>query len=177
MPYIILAIVLIVIVAIWAISTSNGFKKKEIRIQESLSGVEVALTKRYDMLTKLLDTAKGYMTHEKELFTNVIRLRKGMSIGELNEAEQQIEALSAKVFAVAENYPTLRSSDVFLELQRGIRDAEEHLQAARRLHNSNVKQYNISISMFPASLLAGGRTPYEFFEAEAYKRADVAMKF
>ncbi len=170
-------IVLAVLIAIWSISTGNGFKRKEIRIQESLSGVEVALTKRYDMLTKLLDSTKGYMAHEKEVFTNVIRLRKGMSIGELNQADQQINELSAKVFAVAENYPELRSSHVFTELQRGIRDAEEHLQAARRLHNSNVKQYNIAISMFPASLLAKGRTPYEFFEAEEYKRADVSMKF
>lgn len=172
-----LIIALIVIAVIWAISTTNGFKAKEIRIQESLSGVEVALTKRYDMLTKLLDTTKGYMAHEKELFTDVIKLRRGMSVSELNQAEQQMAELSAKAFAVAENYPELRSSDVFVELQRGIRDAEEHLQAARRLFNSNVKQYNLAISVFPSSLLARGRTPYEFFEAEAYKRVDVEMKF
>ncbi len=174
---IIVVLVIVVLIGCWAVSTSNGFKKKEIRIQESLSGVEVALTKRYDMLTKLLDTAKGYAAHEKELFADVIRLRKGMTIGEMKEAEQKMDELSAKVFAVAENYPELRSSSVFVELQRGIRDAEEHLQAARRLHNSNVKQYNTAIVMFPASLLAKGRTPYEFFVAEEYKRADVTMKF
>ncbi len=141
----IFAAVVILLIVYWVISTTNGFKKKEIRIEESLSGVEVALTKRYDMLTKLLDVAKGYAAHEKELFETVINLRRGMSIGEMNTAEKQIEELSAKVFAVAENYPTLRSSEVFAELQRAIRDAEEHLQAARRLYNSNVKQYNSSI--------------------------------
>ncbi len=172
-----IAAAVVLIAVYWAVSTSNGFKTKEIRIKESLSGVEVALTKRYDMLTKLLDTTKGYMAHEKELFADVIKLRRGMSIGELNQAEAQISELSAKVFAVAENYPELRSSDVFVELQRGIRDAEEHLQAARRLFNSNVKQYNIAIAVFPSSLLAKERTPYEFFEAEEYKRADVEMKF
>ncbi len=180
MEYLIIIIAIIAVVAIaavWAIATSNGFKVKEIRIEESKSGIEVALTKRYDMLTKLLDTTKGYMAHEKDIFENVIKLRKGMSVGELNQAEQQISELSSKVFAVAENYPELRSSDVFIELQRGIRDAEEHLQAARRLFNSNVKQYNIAISMFPSSILAKGRTPYEFFEAEEHKHVDIEMKF
>ncbi len=177
MGTIIIIAAIVVLLVIWVIATLNGFKKKEIRIQESLSGVEVALTKRYDMLTKLLDTAKGYMSHEQELFSTVIQLRRGMSIGELNQAEREIETLSSKVFAVAESYPELRSAEVFVELQRGIRDAEEHLQAARRLHNSNVKQYNIAISMLPASLLARGRKPYEFFEAEEAKRADVKIEF
>ncbi len=176
MAIIIIAIA-VVIIAIWAIVTTNGFKQKEIRVQESLSGVEVALTKRYDMLTKLLDTAKGYMTHEKELFSNVIKLRKGMSVNELNQAEQQIESLSSKVMAVAENYPELHSSDVFVELQQGIREAEEHLQAARRLYNSNVTQYNTAIALFPASLLAGGRKAQDFFKAEEHKKEDVKMKF
>ena len=83
-------------------STVNDFKKKEIRVQEGLSGVEVALTKRYDMLTKMLDTAKGYMEHENELFTKVIELRRGMSVGEMSSAEKQMSELEGKLFAVAE---------------------------------------------------------------------------
>ncbi len=177
MTYGITGLTVMILAVWWAIATSNGFRKKEIRIQESLSGVEVALTKRYDMVKKLLDTAKGYMAHEKQLFTQVIQLRKGMNIRELNQTQHQLDALASQVFALAENYPELRSSEVFAELQRGIRDAEEHLQAARRLHNTNVRQYNIAISMFPARLLASGRSPYEFFEAEAVKQADVEIKF
>ena len=76
-----------------------------------------------------------------------------------------------------EGYPELRSSEVFVELQRGIRDAEEHLQAARRLYNANVTAYNTEIAMFPAKLLAGGRQPKEFFAAEEGKREDVKMEF
>jgi len=167
----------IVIVLLWVVGTTNGFKKKEIKIQESLSGIEVALTKRYDMLTKLLDTAKGYMSHEKDTFTEVIKMRKGMSVAELNEASAQADALSGKLFAVAENYPELRSSDVFVELQKGIRDAEDHLQASRRAYNANVTAYNTAIVMFPGSLLAGGRQKMEFFVAEEQKREDVQMKF
>ena len=79
MTALIIVIILAVLIAIWCVSTVNDFKKKEIRVQEGLSGVEVALTKRYDMLTKMLDTAKGYMEHENELFTKVIELRRGMS--------------------------------------------------------------------------------------------------
>ena len=175
-PVIVILIVALVI-AIWCINTVNGFKKKEIRVEEGLSGVEVALTKRYDMLTKMLDTAKGYMGHESELFTKVIELRRGMSVAEMNDAQRQMDALSGRFFAVAENYPELRSSNVFVELQRGIRDAEEHLQAARRLYNSSVTAYNTAIAMFPAKLLAGSRQPKEFFAADAGKREDVKMSF
>ena len=175
-PVIVILIVVLVIV-FWCIKTVNGFKKKEIRVQEGLSGIEVALTKRYDMLVKMLDTAKGYMSHESELFTKIIELRRGMSVAEMNDAQQQMDALRGKIFAVAENYPELRSSDIFVELQRGIRDAEEHLQAARRLYNSNVTAYNTAIAMFPAKLLAGPRQPKEFFAAEAGKREDVKMTF
>lgn len=176
--YLLIIILLIVLYAIiWYIRTVNDFKKKEIRIQEGLSGIEVALTKRYNVLTKMLDTCKGYMTHEKDTFTDVIKLRQGMSITEMNNAQQQMDDLSGRINVLAENYPELRSSDVFVELQRGIRDAEEHLQAARRLYNSSVTAYNTAIAMFPAKLLAGSRQPVEFFEAAANKKEDVKITF
>lgn len=177
MTSIIVILVVIVAIVFWCIRTVNDFKKKEIRVQEGLSGVEVALTKRCDILTKMLDTAKGYMAHESELFTKVIELRCGMNVAEMNSAQQQMDTLSGKFFAVAESYPELRSSNVFVELQRGIRDAEEHLQAARRLYNSSVTVYNTAIAMFPAKLLAGSRQPKEFFAADACKREDVKMSF
>ena len=170
-------LIVLALIVVWCIRTVNGFKRKEIRVEEGRSGVEVALTKRYDMLSKMLDTAKGYMAHETELFEKVIALRRGMSIEELNSAQQQIDSLSGRLFAVAEGYPELRSSEVFAELQRGIRDAEEHLQAARRLYNTSVTAYNTAIAMFPAKLLSCGRQPKEFFAAEEHKREDVKMTF
>ena len=170
-------ILIIIAILIWVVSTINGFKRREIKIAECLSGIEVALTKRYDMLTKLLDTAKGYMSHEEELFTKVISLRRGMSAEELQDADKQIGEMSAKFFAVAEGYPELKSAEIFSDLQAGIRDAEEHLQAARRLYNASVTDYNTSIAMFPASILAGGRQAKEFFAAEESKREDVKISF
>lgn len=171
--------VVILVPVIWWVSTSNSFKRMDIKISESLSGIEVALTKRYDMLTKLLDVAKGYKQHEKELFTEVIKLRKGMSVSELNQAAAQMDSMASNLNLVAEAYPQLRSDQVFRELQAGIRDAEEHLQAARRLYNSNVTAYNTAIAVFPSSMVAKSQKAVkrEFFVAEETKRSDVAMKF
>ena len=173
----IIAIVIVAVIAIWAIATTNGFKVAKVKIDEARSGIEVALTKRYDLLTKLLDVAKGYAKHEKEMFAEVINLRKGMSVGEMNEAVRKMDEMAKQINFTAEAYPELRSSEVFAQLQKGIFDAEEHLQAARRVYNSNVSHYNASIVKFPASLLAGGYTPEMFFEAEPSKREDVKMSF
>ena len=173
-----LILLLIVLIAVvWAVKTSNNIKRMEIKVDEAFSGIEVALTKRYDMLTKMLDVCKGFMKHESELFSKVISLRQGMSLGEMGEADREMGELTGRLFAVAENYPELRSAQVFAELQQGIRDAEEHLQAARRLYNASVSSYNAAIAVFPDSLLARGRSPREFFEAEDAKREDVKVQF
>ncbi|MDR2570990.1 MAG: LemA family protein [Oscillospiraceae bacterium] len=170
-------VIAIVLIVIWWISTSNGIKRKSIKISEALSGIEVALTKRYDMLTKLLDTAKGFAAHESKLFTQVVELRRGMHISEINEKCAQMDEMSARIIAVAENYPELRSADVFRELQMGIRDTEEHLQAARRLYNSNVTAFNTAVVVFPSSVVAKSQklSKHEFFTAEAVKREDVKI--
>ena len=180
-PIIIAGVIVILILTpvFWWISASNNFKRTAIKIGEALSGIEVALTKRYDMLTKLLDVAKGFAAHETKLFTQVIELRRGMSVDEINEKNAQIDAMSARIFAVAENYPELRSAEMFKELQAGIRDAEEHLQAARRLYNSNVTAFNTAVDVFPSSIVAKSQRlqKHDFFIAEAAKREDVKMSF
>lgn len=173
-----LILLLIVLIAVvWAVKTSNNIKRMEIKVDEAFSGIEVALTKRYDMLTKMLDVCRGFMKHESELFSKVISLRRGMSLGEMGEADREMGELTGRLFAVAENYPELHSAQVFAELQQGVRDAEEHLQAARRLYNASVSSYNAAIAVFPDSLLARGRSPREFFEAEDAKREDVKVQF
>ena len=165
------------ITVVWAVKTSNNIKRMEIKVDEAFSGIEVALTKRYDMLTKMLDVCRGFMKHESELFSKVISLRQGMSLGEMGRADREMGELTGRLFAVAENYPELRSAQVFAELQQGVHDAEEHLQAARRLYNASVSSYNAAIAVFPDSLLARGRSPREFFEAEDAKREDVKVQF
>lgn len=181
MIWVIIAIIAVAILVpvFWWISTSNRFKRMDIKISEALSGIEVALTKRYDMLTKLLDVAKGYKQHEMELFSEAIKLRKGMSVGELNQAAAKMDDMASNLNVVAEAYPELGSSDVFRELQAGIRDAEEHLQAARRLYNSNVTAFNTAVKVFPSSIVAKSQNTAEreFFVAEEVKRGDMPMKF
>ena len=173
-----LILLLIALIAVlWAVKASNNIKRMEIKVDEAFSGIEVALTKRYDMLTKMLDVCKGFMKHESELFSKVIFLRQGMSLGEMGEADREMGELTGRLFAVAENYPELRSAQVFAELQQGVHDAEEHLQAARRLYNASVSSYNAAIAVFPDSLLARGRSPREFFEAEESRREDVKVQF
>ena len=175
--YILIAVA--VIVLIWWVTTSNGLKKKKLKVDESLSGIEVALTKRYDTLVKMRDVAKSYASHEKTVITDTIRMRRGMSPSELNEANAGMDAMASKIYAVAENYPELRSSEMFVQLQDAIRDVEEHLQAARRLYNSEVTSYNTSLVVFPSSIVAGSMKleKLELFVAEEKKRADVDMSF
>ncbi len=174
-----IVIAIVVIIVIWYISTYNGIKKLEIKVQEGLSGIDVALTKRYDTLTKLLDVVKGYQKHEKEILLEVIKLRSGMSMAERKAANAQMEQASNQIRLLAEAYPELKSSNNFVQLQNSVADVEEHLQAARRLYNANVTAYNQKIVTFPNSIVAGGMgaTSKEFFEAEESKRSDVKMSF
>ena len=170
---------LILILLLWWIKTSNSFKRGANKIKEASSGIEVALTNRYDMLTKLRDVAKNYAAYEKGVFTEVISLRRGMSLAEMNEASTKMDRLSSDIQLTAEAYPELRSSDNFRELQNGIRDAEAHLQAARRLYNSQVTSYNNALDVFPSSLVGSSMKleKQELFVAESAKKNDVSMQF
>ncbi|MCL2697161.1 MAG: LemA family protein [Oscillospiraceae bacterium] len=163
----------------WWIGTGNNFHRKQVKINEALSGIEVALTNRFDKLTKLMDVARGFAAHEKETLSMVISMRKGMNIGELSKASAQCDQLMARINAVAEAYPELRSAEMFSDLQRGIREAEAHLQAARRLYNSNVTLFNTAILVFPSSIVANSKNlqKFDFFEAEEAKKQDVKISF
>lgn len=176
-PVLILVVIIILAVVIWWISTANNFKRTLLKVEEAKSGIEIALTKRYDVLTKMLDTARGYMKHEKETLFEVISMRRGMSVSELSDAESKMNELAAQIQVTAEAYPELRSSEIFTELQRSVLDVEEHLQAARRLYNANATRFNTMMVVFPSSLLAGGYTKQELFVAEEHKRADVKLEF
>lgn len=172
-------IVLLVCIVIWYISTSNGIKRSQLKVEEAESGIDVALTKRYDVLTKMLDVVKGYQAHEKTVLTKLVKLRSGMTMAEKNAANQKMEQLTKDINILAENYPELKSSNNFMELQKTIADVEEHLQAARRLYNANVNTYNTKLVVFPSSIVANNMHAVKkpFFEAEEAKRQDVKMSF
>ena len=171
--------VAIFVVICWYISTMNRFARLLVKITESDSGIEVALTKRYDTLTKMLDVTKAYAKHEAETLATLVKMRKGMSIDELGEANRQMDELSGRINLMAEAYPELRSSENFKELQETVAEVEDHLQAARRIYNMNVSQFNQLLVSWPASIVGNqkGHTAREFFAADEKKKEDVAMQF
>lgn len=175
----VIVLILIAVVVISIIVMSNNLNKALVKIDEASSGIDVALTKRYDVLTKMIETVKGYAKHEKEVLFDVVKIRKGMTIEEKNEANKQMDETLSKINILAENYPDLKASENFKTLQDSITDVEEHLQAARRLYNANISSYNQMIVTFPISIIAGtkGLTKREFFVAEEHKKQDVEIKF
>lgn len=173
----ILIILFIVIFAIWYISTSNKLNVATVKIEEALSGIDVALSKRYDVLTKLIDVVKAYAKHEKETLFEVIKLRKDMSLQEKGKANAAMDETLKQISMVAESYPELKSNENYKTLQQAIIDVEEHLQAARRLYNANVSLYNQQLVSFPTSMVASNKhlTKKDFFEAEDIKKNDVKI--
>lgn len=172
---IILLIILIVIIV--AIVISNKLNVLKVKIDEADSGIDIALTKRYDVLTKMIKVVKGYAKHEKETLFEIIKLRKNMSLEEKNKANEKMNKNIEKISIIAESYPELKSNENFKTLQQSIVEVEEHLQAARRLYNSNVSAFNQMIVTFPVSIIANLKAlkSKPFFEVEETKMKDVEI--
>jgi LemA protein len=174
---------LIVVFALWYIGTMNSLRQLEVKVNEAESGIDVALTKRFDVLTKMVKTVKGYAKHEAETLENVTKWRQGLpkqlNIEEKQEFMAKMDAVQAGINVAVEAYPDLKAEKSFTNLQHSISDVEEHLQAARRLYNANVSTINSKIVTFPTSVVAGmiHMNKKEFFEADAAKREDVSIEF
>ncbi len=177
-----LSIITIGIVAVWYITSKNKLFRQENDIEESISGIDVALTKRFDTLKKQYDVVKGYAKHEGQTLTDVTKMRvpsQNATMEERNEFAAATSRALQGINVVVENYPDLKASANFQELQHAINDVENHLQAARRLYNANVKEMNNMIVSFPKSIPAArvGYTKFASFEADQAKRADVDLTF
>ena len=180
--YIIL--IIIVFLVLWIIATFNFLVVLRNRTKEAWSDIDVQLKRRYDLIPNLVETVKGYATHERELFVKVTEARSramgATTLKEKGEAENVLSGTLKTLFAVAENYPDLKASTNFLELQRELRDTEDKVQAARRFYNGNVRDFNIKIETFPASIIASsfGFKKMDFFEiGTAEEREPVKVKF
>ncbi len=179
----VVAVVLILIIAIigWFISTRNRFVRMNEDIDNSESRIDVYLTKRFDDLTKMVSTVKGYAKHESESLTNIVAMRNPgakASMKEKAEFSEQLTNATRQLNLVVEQYPNLKADGLFIRLQNEISEIEENLQAARSNYNSNVANYNKAIKVFPASIIAGSKfLPREYFEAEESKRKDVEISF
>jgi len=172
-----------VLLVLYLIGTYNGLVTVKTRIQEALSGIDVQLKRRADLIPNLVETVKGYAKHEKTVFENVTKARSSlMSAGSLQEkaeANNQLSGALKSLFAVAEAYPELKASTNFQDLQRQLEDTEDKVAYSRQFYNSNVLDYNTRILLFPSSIIAGmfGFTKSDFFAATEEERKKVEVKF
>ena len=164
---------------IWYIATMNRFAQLAVKVTESDSGIDVALTKRFDTLTKMLDVTKAYAKHESEVLAGIVKLRKGMPMDERIVANQQMDEVTGRINILTESYPELRSSENFKQLQLAVAEVEDHLQAARRIYNMNVSTFNQLLVTWPSSIVGKqhGHEKKVFFEADEQKKNDVGMNF
>lgn len=179
-----LIIVIIIVAAIlWIIAVYNGLIRLKNRVDEAWSDIDVQLKRRYDLIPNLVNTVKGYATHERELFEKVTEARtRAMNAGtpaDKAEAENMLSGTLKSLFAVSENYPDLKANQNFLELQRELTDTEDKIQAARRFYNGNVRDFNTKIEIFPNNIFAGilNFTKRDFFEAGEGEKEPVKVEF
>jgi len=174
-----LLILVILIFAFWFIGTYNGLVKRKIRAKEAWSDIEVQLKRRYNLIPNLVETVKGYAAHEREVLEKVTQARSramgAQSMKEKAQAENMLSQTLKSLFAVSENYPDLKASQNFLELQKELRDTEDKIQAARRFYNSLVRDLNIKIESVPSNIIAKifGFKKMELFELEEPEAKEV----
>lgn len=168
---IIIAVVAVLIIGfLWA--TYNGLVTLRNRVDEAWSDITVQLKRRLDLIPNLIETVKGYATHEKSVFEEVTKARanalNAQGVKGTAEAENMFEGALKSLFAVAENYPDLKANQNFLDLQQQLVDTEDKIQASRRFYNGGVRDLNTKIELFPNNLVAGpfGFKKREFFELE-----------
>ncbi len=156
-----MTIVLIIlgVLVVWFIFTYNGFISRRNRAEEAWADIEVQLKRRYDLIPNLVNTVKGYATHESTAFEKVTQARaQAMQAGSVQDqmqAENQLTGALKSLFAIAEAYPELKANTNFLELQRELSDTENKIQAARRFYNANVRDFNTALERFPSNVVAG----------------------
>ncbi len=164
--------VLLVLVVGFLIATYNGLVTLRNRVEEAWSDITVQLKRRTDLIPNLVNTVKGYATHEKEVFEKVTEARSAImnakDVKASAEAENMLEGALKSLFAVAEAYPDLKANQNFLQLQQELVDTEDKIQASRRFYNGGVRDLNTKIQTFPTNVVAGmfGFQAKEFFEVE-----------
>ena len=179
-----IALIVLAIAVLWMILVYNRFIRLRKQTDEAWSDIDVQLKRRHDLIPNLVETVKGYATHEREAFENVTKARaaaiSASGAAQKAQAENMLTGALKSLFAVAEAYPQLRASENFGKLQEELSDTENKIQAARRFYNGNARDLNIAIESFPSNLMAKtfGFKQAEFFEIEGEEeRKLVEVKF
>ena len=175
----IIALGVAAVVLLWGVWAYNRFVRLRVRAEESWRDVDTQLKRRWDLIPNVMETVKGYATHEREVFERVTQARaQGQAATtpkEQQAADAQLRGAMLNLFAVAEAYPQLRANENFLQLQASLGEIEDAIQKSRRYYNAVVRDFNTAIEVFPGNLIAGmfGFKPREFFalEDEAQREA------
>ncbi len=175
---------ILAVVVIWAVAAYNGFVQLRVRAEGSWSDVDVQLKRRHDLIPNLVETVKGYAGHERGVFEAVTKARtqamQATTPGAKGEAEQGLAGALKSLFAVAENYPTLRASENFQTLQASLNQIEEAIQNSRRYYNAVVRDYNTKLGVIPDRFIGalGGFRAKEFFQPDSpEERTNVRVSF
>lgn len=173
----------LVIIALWFLSTYNHLVTLRNRVKEAWSQIDVQLKRRSSLIPNLVETVKGYAKHEKEVFENVTKARSALMGAKGPEdkaaANNQLTGALKTLFAVAEGYPELKASENFKELQEELSDTETKVAASRQFYNTNVLDLNNTIETMPSAIVANmfGFTKSDFFQASEEEKKDVEVKF
>lgn len=180
MIYLLLALAL---VAVFAVGIYNSLIKLKNKVEEAWSDIDTQLKRRYDLLPNLVETVKGYATHESETLERVIQARNmgvnAQTVHDQEQAENMISSALKSIFALAESYPDLKANTNFMNLQNTLKEIEEHIQMSRRYYNGTVRDFNTKIEVFPNNLIANilGFKKREFFQADEGERENVKVSF
>lgn len=182
--YLWILIAIAAVLILWFVGTYNGLVRRRNHVDESWSDIDVQLKRRYDLIPNLMESVKGYMQHERGTLEKVTEARTAAigakTMAQHGQAENMLTEALKSVFAVSENYPDLKASQNFLQLQDELSDTENKIQAARRFYNGNVMNLNTTIQSVPSNIVAGmfNFKPREFFElTEPAAREAVKVKF
>ncbi len=177
---------IIVLLALIIIALYNSLIRLKNRVDEAWADIDVQLKRRHDLIPNVIETVKGYAAHEKETLDRVIQARntamQAQSSGhpaELEKAENMLSSTLKSIFALSEAYPDLKANTNFLELQRELSDTENKIQASRRFYNTNVRDFNTKLEVFPTNMIGNmlGFKNREFFEAENEEKENVKVSF
>jgi LemA protein len=176
--FLIVVVVLVLAVGGYAVATYNGLVRLRNLVQEAWRQIDVELKRRHDLIPNLVETVKGYASHERETLDAVVRARAaaaspGSTPGQQAAQENILNAALGRLFAVAEAYPDLKANTGFLELQRELSSTEDRIAAGRRFYNANVRELNTKVESFPSNVLAG---MFHFAKADYFEVEDAAQR-
>ncbi len=179
----IIAGVVVLIIVIWFIGSYNRFVSLRNRIEEAFSTMDVYLKKRYDLVPNLVETVKGYASHESSTFENIVNARNkamgAQSLEERAQGENMLTGTLKSLFALAENYPDLKANQNFLDLQGQLSGIENDITNARKYYNAVIREFNIARERFPSVIVANMMhlEKKQMFEIEDAERQNVKVQF